>query len=342
MSDSAFEELAGLIPEPDEDGSYFWQPFAKRLRKRFEGIPGTDDTGSFVDECLRAGASAVPVIRRNSLWERDAPDRRASTRDRKIYELRIRLGLFFAASLRFLVLNVPRLRVRCGDAEWHGVTEEEQPFSKFAAGQEGKIEIEWTKAAPDFGKACLVTQVFFTVDEALLLTPKLAEEVYNHASPAGPSGLFGLMLVAAGQAEKPSVDVGRIFLHALGEAVEQKALKVNTKMGGHVFITPEFWLLMAPRGLDFMIELIGTKRGVRRHQFSRNEVYAALRAGGYLLGIAEADDTCLCQLKSKRWRKPMELRGLCIAAGVLFSVQSAPFFEGTVTIKEDSASGSSH
>ena len=341
MSDSAFEKLAGLIPEPDEDGSYFWQPFAKRLRKRFEGIPGTDDTGSFVDQCLRAGASAVPVIRRNSLWEKDAPDRRASTRDRKIYELRIRLGLFFAASLRFLVLNVPRLRVRCGDAEWHGVTEEEQPFSKFAAGQEGKIEIEWTNAAPDFGKACLVTQVFFTVDEALLLTPKLAEEVYNHASPAGPSGLFGLMLVAAGQAEKPSVDVARIFLHALGEAVEQKAVKVNTKMGGHVFITPEFWLLTSPIGLNRVNELIGTRRGSRRHDFTRHEVFEALIAGGYLLGAVDGKAARHCVLESRRWRKPLRLRGLCIAAGVLFSVQSAPFFEGTVTIKEDSASGSS-
>ena len=38
--------------------------------------------------------------------------------------------------------------------------------------------------------------------------------------------------------------------------------------------------------------------------------------------------------KSRRWRKPLQLHGLCIAAGVLFSVHDVPFFEGTVTIKE--------
>ncbi|MDE0208245.1 MAG: hypothetical protein OXP66_19695, partial [Candidatus Tectomicrobia bacterium] len=155
-------------------------------------------------------------------------------------------------------------------------------------------------------------------------------------------GLFGLMLVAAGQAEKPSVDVARIFLHALGEAVEQKAVKVNTKMGGHVFITPEFWLLTAPRGLDFMIEMIGTRRGARRHQLTRHEVYDALRAGGYLSGIADRDNTALCVLKSKGWRKPVEIRGLCITAGLLFSMQNAPFFEGMVTIKEVNGDGSGH
>ena len=339
MSKSAFEELAEVIPEPDTDGRYFWQPFAERLRRRFEGIPGPDGAGSFVEECLRAGASAVPVLRRNSLWEKDAPDR-TSRRARRIYELRVRLGLFYAASLRSLVQGVARLRVRCGDAEWHGVTEEEQPFSEFASGREDKIEVAWTKAAPDFGKACLVTHVFFAPQEALLLTPRLAEEVYNHVSPGGPSGLFALMLVADGQSEKPSVDVGRVFLHALGEAVEQKAVKINTRMGGHVFITPEFWLLTNPVGLDCMNDFIRTRRGARRHDFTRHDVFNALREGGYLVGVLKEEDTPRCVLRSRRWRRPLELRGLCIAAGVLFSVQDAPFFGGTVTIEEEKHDGS--
>ena len=340
MGESAFEELAEVLPNPDMGGNYFWQAFADRLQRRFEGIPGTDGTGSFVEECLRAGARAVPVVRRNSLWEKGAPDR-TSGRPRDVYELRIRLGLFYAASLRCLVQGVSRLRVKCGDAEWYGVSEDEQPFSEFAAGKEDKIEIEWTGPAPDFGMACLVTQVFFPVEEALLLTPELARDVNNHANPGGPSGLFGLMLVADGQEEKPSVDVARVFLHALGEAVEQKALKVNTKMGGHVFITPEFWLLTNPVGVNSMNAFIRTRRGAPRHDFTRHEVFRALREGGYLIGVAEGWDTRHCVLKSRRWRKPLELHGLCIAAGVLFSVPGAPFFEGTVTIKEESVDGSS-
>ena len=46
------------------------------------------------------------------------------------------------------------------------------------------------------------------------------------------------MLAADGQVEKTEVDVARVFLQALGQAVEQKSVKVNTKMGGHVFIAP--------------------------------------------------------------------------------------------------------
>ena len=215
------------------------------------------------------------------------------------------------------------------------MTEEGQRYRDFVAGQEGKVDVEWTNAAPDFGKACLVSQVFVTAEEALVLTPKLAEEVYNHVGPAGPSGLFGLMLVADGQAEKAVVDIGRVFLHALGQAVEQKSIKVNTKTGGHVFVTPEFWLLTTPIGLNCMNDFIRTRRGSRRHDFTRHEVFNALREGGYLVGVLEEEDTPLCVLKSRRWRKPLRLRGLCIAAGVLFSIQDVPFFEGTVTLLEE-------
>ena len=269
MSKSGYEEVAAVLPARDTDGTYFWQRFAERVQHRFDGVPGTDGTGSFVDECLRAGANAVPVIRRNTLWEKDAPDN-SNKRARGIYELRIRLGLFYAASLRCLIQGVSRLRVKCGEDEWHGVMEEGQPFSEFVAGREEKVEVEWVKSAPDFGKACLVTQVFMTPEEALLLTPELAWEVYNHASPGGSSGLFGLMLAADGQEEKERVDVAEVFLHALGQAVEQKSVKVNTKMGGHVFVTPEFWLLTTPIGLDCVNDFIRTRRGSRRYR-----VYAA-------------------------------------------------------------------
>ena len=340
MSKTAFEEVVEVLPERERGGPYFWQGFVERVQHRLGGVPGRDGKGFFVDECLRAGANAVPVIGRNRRWHKNAPDR-SRKEDRYIYELRIRLGLFYAASLRCLVQGVSRLRVKCGEAEWHGLMDGGQPFSEFVAGQEEEVEIEWTDRAPTYGMACLAILVFLKVEEALLLDSEMAAEVFDHVGPAGPAGLFGLMLAADGQAEDPSVDVARVFLHALGEAVEQKSLKVNTGRGGHVFITPEFWLLTAPRGVDCILDVIGTRRGARRHQFMRKEVYEALRTGGYLLGGSKGDDTALCVVKSRPWRKSVEVRGVCIAAGVLFSVQNAPLFEGTVTIKEESADGSS-
>ena len=333
MADSGYEAVVEVLPEVDRQGRHFWQSFAERVQGHFEGLPATDGKGSFVDECLRAGAEAVPIIRRNTLWEKDAPDS-SRKRARGIYELRIKLGLFYAASLRRLVHAVSRLRVTCGDAEWQVVAEEAQSFGAFAAGQDGEVEVSWTGAAADFGRACLASQVFLAPEEALMLTPRLAEEVYNNVSP-GPTGLFALMLAAESGDETEAVDVAEIFLHALGEAVARKTVKVNSKMGGHVFITPEFWFLTAPRGIDNMIEVIGTRRGARRFQFTRHQVYEGLRMGGYLLGIAEGDDTALCGVKSRRWRKGIQLRGLCIAAGALFSVQDAPLFEGIVNLIEE-------
>ena len=340
MADTGFDDVVEVLPQRDRDGRYFWQSFAERLQDRFEGLPASEGDGLFVDACLRAGARAVPVIRGNRLWEKNAP-RISEKQARGVYEMRIRLGLFYAASLRYLVQGVSRMRVTCGESAWKPVTEAGESFRDFAVRQEGEIEVSWSNTPPGFGQACLATQVFLTPEEALLLTPELAEEVYDHACSVGPSGLFGLMLAADGQVEKAEVDVARVFLQALGQAVEQKSVKINTKMGGHVFITPEFWLLTNPVGLDCMIEVIATRRGARRYQFTRHEVFRALRKGGHLLGVEEGWDTHHCVLKCRRWRKPLQLHGLCIAAGVLFSVHDAPFFEGIVTIKEESADGSS-
>ena len=340
MSDTGFNDVAEVLPQRRRDGRYFWQGFAERLQGRFEGLPAPEDGGLFVDECLKAGARAVPVMRQSSLWEQDAPDI-SEKQARGVYELRIRLGLFYAASLRYLVQGVSRVRVTCGESEWKPVTEAGESFKDFAARQDGEVEVSWSKAAPGLGQACLSVHVFMTAEEALLLTPELAEEVYDHACSVGPSGLFGLMLAADGQVEKTEVDVARVFLQALGQAVSEKVLRVNTEMGGHLFVTPEFWLLTTPVGLDWMIEVIRSRRGQRRYNFTRHEVFNALREGGYLVGILEDEDTPRCVLKSRGRRKPLELRGLCIAAGVLFSVHDVPFFEGTVTIKEENADGSS-
>ena len=334
MGDTGYEDVAAVLPGRRRNGRYLWQGFAERLQDRFEGLPAPGEAGLFVDECLRAGARAVPVLEQNSLWEQDAPDI-SEKQALGVYELRIRLGLFYAASLRYLVQGVSRMKVTCGESEWKPITEEGESFKDFAARQEAEVDVAWSKVPPDYGQACLVTHLFVSPEEALLLTAELAREVYEHVCSAGPSGLFGMMLASDGQVETTEVDVARVFLQALGQAVQQKSVVVNTKMGGHVFITPEFWMLTAPRGVDFMIEVVRTRRGARRYQFSRHEVYAALRAGGHLLGIAERDDTALCVLKSKRWRKPVEMRGLCITAGVLFSAHDAPLFEGTVTLAEE-------
>ena len=341
MADTGYDDVVEVLPQRRRNGRYFWQAFAERLQDRFEGLPVPGEAGLFVDECLRAGARAVAAMQGNSLWEQDAPDI-SEKQARDVYELRIRLGLFYAASLRYLVQGVSRMRITCGESAWKPVSEEGESFKDFAARQDGEVEVTLRSgSAPSFGEVCVVMQLFVTPEELLLLTPELAKEVCEHVCSVGPSGLFGLMLASDGQVEKTEVDVARVFLQALGEAVSQKVLRVNTEMGGHLFVTPDFWLLTTPVGLDWMIEVIRSRRGQKRYNFTRHEVFNALRNGGYLVGILEDEDTPPCVLKSRGRRKPLELRGLCIAAGVLFSAHDVPFFEGTVTIKEEKADGSS-
>ena len=343
MSKSGYEEAVEALPARDTDGTYFWQRFAERLQHRFEGVPGTDGTGSFADECLRAGARAVPVMRRNTLWVKAAPDS-SNKRARSIYELRIRLGLFYAASLRCLVQGVSRLRVRCGEAAWHGVTEEGQPFSEFAAGREDKVEVTWTNAAPDFGQACLAIHVFLKPEEALLLTPELAREVYENAGPDGPRGLFGMMLAAEGQAERLGVDVAGVFLEALAQCVDQGIVRVNTRASGHVFITPAFWLLTTPIGLDCVKDHLRTRRGQRRYDLSRERIFQALDADGHLADRAAhagGHAARVYEVDVIGWDKPLELYGLAIAAGsVPVRANAAGLFEGSVTFKREINGGS--
>ena len=342
MSKSSYEEVAAVLPERDRDGTYFWQRFAERVQERFEGVPATDGKGSFVDECLRAGAEAVPVMRSNTMWIKGAPDR-SDQQARDIYELQIRLGLFYAASLRCLVQGVSRLRVTCGCVPWHGVTEEGQSFSEFASGREDQVEVTWTNSAVDTGDLCMVTQVFLTGEEMLPLSPVLAKEVYRNAGPDGPAGLFGMMLAAEGLAERAGVDVAGVFLEGLAECVEKGVVRVNRRANGHVFITRDFWLLTTPVGIDCVKDHLRTRRGQRRYDFSREEIFQTLHSEGHLVGKEGGNvgrAAWVCRVDVIGWDKPLELKGLLVRSDSL-PVLSSGFseFEGTVKLEKEHFGG---
>ena len=339
MAVSELDELAKVLPERDPDGRFFWQPFVDRIEKHLDGLPAPDGGESFVGGCVAAGCQAVPVIRRNTLWERQAPplsDRRA----RGIFELRIRLGLFFAASLRYLVHGACRLRAKVGDAEWHAVTEQEVSFRDFLAAHDGELDVAWSKALPDFGAVCLLTQFFFTSQGGvLLLTPELAADVLAFVQPGRPRGLFGRMLAAEGQVENETMDVAGVFLEALAECVEKGIVRVNTRANGHVFVTSEFWLLTTPRGIDCVKDFLRNRREGRRYDFSRREIFRALHSEGCLAGDG-SNASWICQVDVIGWDKPLELYGVPILVEAL-PVQPGVVlgFDGTVTLKKENVGG---
>ncbi|MDD9999663.1 MAG: hypothetical protein OXQ89_18140 [Rhodospirillaceae bacterium] len=113
------EELAKLIPERDSQENYLWQPYVDRIVQRLDGLPAPDGE-SFVSACLAAGCKAVPVIHRNTLWEKGLSEREWSGRYESELAARVRLGLFLAASLRYLASGLCRLRVKTvDDGHWH-------------------------------------------------------------------------------------------------------------------------------------------------------------------------------------------------------------------------------
>ena len=113
------EQLAELIPERNRQEVYLWQPYVDRIIQRFDGLPAPEGGKPFVRACLAAGCEAVPVMEQNVMWKNKLPDR-WDTRARDDFEVRVRLGLFFAVSLRYLAHTLCRLRIKMGRVEdWH-------------------------------------------------------------------------------------------------------------------------------------------------------------------------------------------------------------------------------
>ncbi|MDE0204868.1 MAG: hypothetical protein OXP66_02395 [Candidatus Tectomicrobia bacterium] len=342
MDDWVFEQVKKVLPESDASGRYFWRGFVERIERRFDGLPAPDGKETFVRQCIAAGCRAVPVARRSSLWEQKAPPV-SEKRLRGVYALRIRLALFFAGCLRYVVQGSGRLRVAAGESEWYPVMENGLPFSDFVAAQEGKVEVTWTNAAPDHGEAYFLAKYFFPLPDALMLTRPIAREVLNYLRPDDPAGLFGMMLYDDGQLEKMSVDVAGVFLEGLVEAVDQKVLRVNTRADGHVFVTPEFWLLTAPVGLGYVRDHLRTRRRGRRYNLPRHEIFGALAADGHLATAKDGhkgNAVWVCEVEVSGWNESLELRGLAILPESLpVQPNQVPLLEGTVTLKKENLGG---
>ena len=128
----------------------------------------------------------------------------------------------------------------------------------------------------------MLAQFFLQFREVTLLSFDLAQDVYNHLRPDDPTGLFSIMLSDDGQVEEGTVDVAGVFLEALAQAVDRQVLRVNTRVNGHVFVTPAFWFLTTPVGLDHVTGMLRKRLHGRRHDFTRLDVFRALRSQGCL------------------------------------------------------------
>ena len=307
------DALAALLP--DRDG---WERFVKRVVLCCGDLAAPDGDATLAARCVAAGCEAVPALEQSRLWERLAP---ADRREREGFEDRVRLGLFFAAGLKYLLPLLCTVRVRAGKAEWEPFHASLGDFLNEHGGS--PPEVTWREAAPHAGRVLALASFFLGRDEVVEhLTPAVAQEVFDYLRPDGHRGLFGTILGDAGQAVEQAepVDVAAVFLAALAQAVERKVLRLNTRMGGHVFVAPAFWLLTTPKGLDCVTALIRTRLQGRRHDFTRHEVFRALQSGGHLAGSGNGSQgtaAWVCEVDAEGWDRPLELHGLPILARAL-------------------------
>ena len=327
------DELAKLLPEQGASGRFFWQDYADRLIHRFGGLPAPDGGESFVRECLAAGCDAVPAAGCQELWEHLAPPA-SDGKERAVFEVRVRLGLFLAASLRYAVHGASRLRVRAGDSEWQPMAGFGPAFREFQAPSGAKPEITWANAAPNFGHACLLAHYLFQLREVNLLGFDLARDVYVHILPGDATGLFCALLR---DGDREDTDVAGVFLDALVQAARDKRLRVNTRRRGHVFVTPPFWFVTYPVGVGDLARWIERRRKGPRHRFTRDQIVEALRSEGCLFHAGKdgkGKAVQLCEVDRDEWLMPLSLNGLLVRADRLPGHPGVSYFDGTVFVKE--------
>ena len=329
------DALAAVLP--GRDG---WARFVNRVALCC-GDLADPDGATLAAGCVAAGCEAVPALETSRLWERLVP---ANRRDREGFEDRVRLGLFFAASLKYLLPLLCAVRVRVGRAEW-------EPFhaslGDFLKEHGASPEVTWRESPPHAGRMLALASFFVGRQEVVEhLSPAVAQEVFDYLRPDGHRGLFGTLLGDAGRAVEQAepVDVAAVFLAALAQAVERKALRLNTRMGGHVFVSPAFWLLTTPKGLDCVTALIRARLQGRRHDFTRHEVFGALQSGGHLAGTeagGQGKASWICEVDADGWERPLELHGLPVLARALpVHPHAVPCFGGTINLKKENDDGS--
>ncbi|MDE0204534.1 MAG: hypothetical protein OXP66_00685 [Candidatus Tectomicrobia bacterium] len=105
-----FDAVLAVLP-----GRERWERFVNRVALCCGDLADPEGAATLASGCVAAGCEAVPALEKTRLWERLAP---ADRREREGFEDRVRLGLFFAAGLKYLLPLLCTVRVRAGKGEW--------------------------------------------------------------------------------------------------------------------------------------------------------------------------------------------------------------------------------
>ena len=333
------------LPGPDLDAvaallsnRAAWGSFVNRLVACCGGLADPEGTMTLVAAGVAAGCEAAPVVDKTTLWGRLAPDDRD---EREAFEDRVRLGLFFAGCLKYLLPLLCTVRVTVGEAAWEPFF---KTFDEFVGDGDPEADVTWLESAPHAGRVLMFASFFLGVNEVVDgMTPVVAKEVFDYLRPDGRRGLFGTMLgdagLGVGQDER--VDVAALFLEGVRWAVKKGYLRVN-EVPGQLFVMDGTSFLVVPRGIEIVLQQL-RRAG---HDFSRNRilVYEALTEKGLLVGVERGQmSTFKGVLRGKNWEGSLEIVGLPIATDALW-IDGVPSWvsDGAVVLTRKEGEESSH
>lgn len=303
------EAVERVLPERER-----WEGFVKRLMLCC-GELELADGGGVAAHCVAVGCEAVGALERSSLWERLLPDGR---KEREGFEDRLRLGLFMGGCLRTLLPLLCKVEVRVQDRVWEPF-DDSLPDFLGAVAKCGEVEVEWRDREAHAGRVLTLASLFLGRREVVeVLTPPVAQEVFDCLRPGGGRGLFGTMMGDLGvvEEEEEAVDVAGVFVEGLRRVVLKGYLGVN-RVPGEFFLCGDTCFLAAPNGVNVVLRQL-RKSG---HDFvgNRTMVYEALAEKGYLMGVRAGElVTYKGVLRGTGWEGALEIFGLPVATGVLW------------------------
>lgn len=311
---------------PERQG---WEGFVKRLVLCCGDLELAAG-GRVAAHCVAAGCEAVAALEKSRLWERLLPDGR---RERRGFEDRVRLGLFFAGCLRTLLPLLCRVEVTAAGKVWEPFEASLPDFLGCADGD--GMAVRWRDGEAHAGRVLTLASLFLGRREIVdLLTPVVAQEVFDCLRPGGNAGLFGTMLGDAGAVAEAeaAVDAAALFLEGLRRSVGSGKVRVN-RTAAEVFVGPVVCFLVAPHGVDLVLGYMKRKLG---HDLNGNRivVYEDLAAKGWLVDVEPGGlSTCRARLNGKGWRGTVEARGLPIATAAVWPGERPAWIaEGGVTV----------
>ena len=185
-----------------------WTPFVTRMAVHCVDLPSPEGTGPLVTGAVAAGCRAMAALDRSRRWKYLVD--RGADESLLHYQARLRLGLFYAGCLAYLVPLLCRVEVTVEGMPWIPAEESFTCFwKKWGVRTRGKskgkaydIKVAWKNGAPAASEILVLASFFFTCREVRYVWPAVARGVLDYILP----GEFGVLDLMLSEASRESVD----------------------------------------------------------------------------------------------------------------------------------------